>query len=414
MSARVEVAGAATGSSYEEHVLFYATNRRHVGDRWQPRRYGGEFSEDGAENLRFGRVELQLKPRRVKELLERETRFGKGDGEALAKHVRRQRGSARIQAFRERLVKERYESRQSDAKLGSQALFEEVRQVPLADRDVLVFIHGFNVGWWDAVASAMSLELMLNRNRERKVMVVPFTWPSDGKVIPYWSYFSDRSDARCSGYAVGRGFLKLRDFLVEQRQRSRTGTDEPCGRSIHLLCHSMGAYVLQNAVKRTLEFSTRGRPSRIFDQVFLCAPDVADDAFEPSQPFRQLPGLAENIAVYYNRGDLALPVSDYTKGNSDRLGWRGPNRPTELDRHVHAVDCSEVVKGFLEHNYHLGGLVNDDIAQSLDRVPPDDQRRNRRPVVNGWPNGWRLIDASAADDESDASRLARRQQDEQA
>lgn len=377
--------------SFFQHSLYYATNRRHVGrDRWRPSRYSGEFSKDGAENLRFGRVRLRLNSDRVSTLLERKTGFSRGDGQALAKHVKRRRGSARIEAFEEKLEKCVSDARQSPSKFGSRSMFEELRQGPMADRDVLVFVHGFNVGWWDAVASATSLELMLNRNRERKVVVVLFTWPSDGRAIPYWSYFSDRSDARCSGYAVGRGFLKLRDFLGEQRHARRTQGEEPCTRSIHLLCHSMGNYVLQNALKRTLEFSTLGRPPRIFDQIFLCAPDVADDVFEPCQPFCELPGMAENVAVYYNKGDLAMPVSDHTKGNTDRLGWRGPRRPSSLDGRVHSVDCSEVVGGLLEHGYYQSGLVNRDISQSLMGMPPGDPLRSRRPASHGWPNVWRL------------------------
>ena len=375
----------------QDHTLYYATNRRHIGrDRWRPSRYGVEFSKDGVENLRFGRVALELDPNQVSECLQQESGFGSGDGEALASHVKSRRRTARIEAFTEDLDKKRSDARQASATFGSSLMFQELREAPLAERDVLIFVHGFNVGWWDAVASAMSLELMLNRNRERKVAVVLFTWPSDGKVIPYWSYFSDRADARSSGAAVGRGFLKLRDFLVEQLRRSRARDEEPCKRSIHLLCHSMGNYVLQSALQRTLEFSTSGRPPRIFDQIFLCAPDVADDVFEPSRPFCHLPGMAENVTVYHNKGDLAMPVSDYTKGNTDRLGWRGANRPAGLDGRVHVVDCSAIVTGAVEHGYYQCGRVNDDIAQSLDGISPDHDRRSRSPVQHGWPNVWRL------------------------
>lgn len=373
-------------SSYQR-TLYYATNRRHVGrNRELPRRYSGEFSKDGAENLRFGRVRLKLGRDRVDSLLKRKKGLSRGDGEALAKHVKRKRGLALIEPFKEVLNKEQSEVRQTGAVFGSRSMFEELLQGPLADRDVLVFVHGFNVGWWDAVASATSLELMLNMNRERKVVVVLFTWPSDGRSVPYWSYFSDRSDARCSGYAVGRGFLKLRDFLGEQRHRDRG----PCTRSIHLLCHSMGSFVLQNALKRTLEFSAGGRPPRLFDQIFLCAPDVADDVFECGQPFHELPRLAENVTVYYNKGDMAMPVSDYTKGNSDRLGWRGPTRTSPLPDRVHSVDCSEVVGGLVEHGYHQSGLVNLDIRQSLSGIAHESPLRSRSPVPNGRQNVWRL------------------------
>ncbi len=152
----------------------------------------------------------------------------------------------------------------------------------------------------------------------------------------------------------------------------------------------MGNYVLQNALKRTLEFSASGRPPRIFDQIFLCAPDVADDVFEPGRPFCELPGMAENVTVYHNKGDLAMPVSDYTKGNTDRLGWRGANRPADLDGRVHIVDCGGIVTGAVEHSYYQCGRVNDDIAQSLDGISADDKVRRRSPVQHGWPNVWRL------------------------
>ena len=40
-------------------TLYYATNRNHLGqDRWKPDGYGSKFSQDGVENLRFGRLTL--------------------------------------------------------------------------------------------------------------------------------------------------------------------------------------------------------------------------------------------------------------------------------------------------------------------------------------------------------------------
>ncbi len=55
----------------QSHTLYYATNRRHVGrDRWRPSRYSGESSKDGDENLRFGKVVLELDADRVNAHLE--------------------------------------------------------------------------------------------------------------------------------------------------------------------------------------------------------------------------------------------------------------------------------------------------------------------------------------------------------
>jgi len=375
-------------------VLYYATNRRHRGaDRWNPTGYSGEPSRDGIENLRFGRVTLDVSDDRVAAELNRNIDFGSGDGNRLATYLESRRGSARIEAFEENLNKEITDTKQHPTSFGSTRAFADLQASMSEGCDVLIFIHGFNVSWWAAVASALSLEFMLNRAAgvgQKPVRVVLFSWPSDGKAIPYWSYFSDRSDADGSGGSVGRAFLKLRDYLIEARRDGRRNREDPCRQSLHLLCHSMGNFVLQHALRRTSEFSVGGKPPRLFDQIFLCAPDVSDDVFEKDKPFRRLPEMAQNVTIYHNREDLAMPVSDYTKGNSDRLGWRGANRPSELDGRIHQVDCTPIVTGVVEHSYYQCGRINDDIRASIDQIPPDDARRSREAVGNGWPNVWRM------------------------
>ena len=377
-------------------ILYFATNRRHEGDdRWNPSGYGIEPSEDGTENLRFGRVTLNYDKREALKHLQKDCGFGNGDGQGLADYLHSQSSSGVIKAFEEKLDNKKADIRQAKSKFGSTRTYRELRKAMENETDILIFIHGFNVSWWEAVASALSLELMLNHNSDaqhtgRPVKVVLFSWPSDGKTIPWYSYFSDRSDARGSGAAVGRGFLKLRDYLVEVRRDSFQNGENLCSRSIHLLCHSMGNYVLQNALHRTEKFSTGGKPPRIFDQIFLCAPDVADDVFESGEPMRRLPEMCQNATIYHNRGDLAMPVSDFTKGNTDRLGWRGANRPADLDGRVHQVDCSSIVTGLIEHSYYLCGDVNDDIRKSIFGVLQDSRTRRREPLRHGWPNVWRF------------------------
>lgn len=378
--------------------LYYATNGRHHGrDRWQPTGYRPEPSKDGTENLRFGRVIIHFDDKKTAEFLQEDCGFGTGNGERLAGYFFRQRAEANITAFPEDLLKDENESSRPQAKLGSARAFADLHK-KMNDGDH-VFVHGFNVSWWKAVASAASLQCMLNRHcgggdttdDSTPVHVVLFTWPSDGRVIPYWSYFSDRSDTKISGYAFGRGLLKLRDYLIDARRTARRKGEPPCGRSIHLLCHSIGNFVLQNALKRAEEFSVGGRLPRIFEQIFLCAVDVAADIFQPGEPFHRLPQMARAVTINHGRGDLTMPVSDYTKGNRDRLGWNGAEWPAYLPDRVHQVDCSRLVSGLVEHSYFHRGTVNSDIRQSIDGIPTDCRDRNRDPVPHGWPNVWRLI-----------------------
>ncbi|MCA8965151.1 MAG: alpha/beta hydrolase [Planctomycetes bacterium] len=360
--------------------LYFATNRRHEGkDRWHPTRYGRSFSADGMENLRFGWLELEVPDADVERCLAKDTGFGPGDGEALSSLLATAAKKARIDAYEETLDPRRADTTQKKARLGSKAMFADLQKDMLRRCDALVYVHGFNVSWEEAVGSALALQLMLNRDGvgdpKQQTAVVLFTWPSDGLALPFVSYKSDRTEAKGSGYAFARGLLKLRDHLAALADRAG---GKACPQDLHLLCHSMGNYVLQNALERMRDFTPGTVLPRLFEQIFLCAPDVDADVFEPDQPMADLHQLARQVTVYHNTGDVALHVSDYTKGNPERLGSYGAARAAVLPDKVQQVDCSDLVGGFLEHSYYLDGRVNDDILQSIDGVPQLDPARRRQ------------------------------------
>jgi esterase/lipase superfamily enzyme len=183
-------------------------------------------------------------------------------------------------AYREKINRSVAEDQQENVKLGSQAAFSDIQGIMFKNTDVLIYIHGFNVSWVDAVGSALSLQEMLNHSPEgdpkQHVQVVLFSWPSDGMALPFVSYKSDRSEAAGSGNAVGRGILKVRDFLASLRRSE----EELCKQDLHLLCHSMGNYLLQNALTRCDAFTPGNALPRLFEHIFLCSPDVDDTALE--------------------------------------------------------------------------------------------------------------------------------------
>ncbi len=366
--------------------LFYATNRKHKGDRWRPSAYGPDFSNDGAENLRFGRLTVEADEARVKQFLEKKH----GDGEGLAHYLSGQAKRANIQAYSERIKSKIPDHHQADAVYGSLAMFKDLKAIMQDGCDMLSYIHGFNVAWNKAVGAALALQSMLNRretqSQENRVQVELFSWPSDGMALPFVSYKSDRTDAKASGYAVGRAVLKLRDFL----RSAASSEDGICGSDMHLLCHSMGNFVLQNALERIAEFNTGRNLTRLFEHVFLCSSDVDDDVLELEHPMGRLSQLCRDVTVYHNRDDRALNVSDYTKGNPERLGTTGVARLAVLHNKINQVDCTEKVHGFVEHSYYLWGPVAADIRQSIDNVPPDAERRSRQRNPN-HTNNWTLV-----------------------
>ena len=237
------------------------------------------------------------------------------------------------------------------------------------------------------MGSALALQESLNQSNEdyptQDVLVVLFSWPSDGKALPFVSYSSDRGESRGSGAAMGRGLLKLRDFVGSIPARAA------CHQNIHLACHSMGNYVLQNTLPRLFEYTPGRVYPRLFKHIFLCSPDVDDDVLEPDQAMGDLHQLAAQITIYHNRGDTALWGSDYTKGNPDRLGQNGVARPALIHQKVHQVDCSPIVSGFMEHSYYLDGRVNSDIRMSLANLAMDDERRTRTRDQD-LPNIWKM------------------------
>ena len=97
--------------------------------------------------------------------------------------------------------------------------------------------------------------------------------------------------------------------------------------------------------------------------------------------------LARSVSIYHNRGDAALVVSDYTKGNPERLGGAGTARPRLLHNKVHQIDCTPIVEGLVEHSYYLTGSINADIRQSIDGVAHSDSSR-RRASIGDSANQW--------------------------
>lgn len=375
--------------------LYYATNRKHEGaDQWNPSGYGIEFSKDGQENLRFGKVALKgVDNRRVNKCLKEK----RGNGEGLLDYFTSlsEADQAEIRAYPEGIPdKTAAEAHQKDVKLGSKAMFCELHDLMKKSEigDVLIYIHGFNVSWHDAVGSAFALQGMLNRRprpgNQPDVAVVLFSWPSDGLATPFIAYRSDRAESRASGGAIGRGILKLHNFLSSPMNPDDPKSLPACGKKMHLLCHSMGNYVLQNSLERIDLYTPGTALPRIFEHIFLCAPDVDDDVLESGQEMGALHELGRTVSIYHNKQDMALLGSDYTKNNPERLGVAGAARPALLPAKIHQIDCTPIVHGFMEHSYYLWGPVNRDIRLSIDEDRPDG--RGWREPIGVSTNLWRM------------------------
>ena len=320
--------------------IYFGTNRKPNRQK-APDDFGRGFSADGLANLRFGMAEvtgenldnyeLYIAPERLRKDVGLKIKGGKG------------------------------------SVLGSLNIFKRVHDKMVGHaRDTVVFIHGYNVSFKEALTSAAMLKRNFSTARGGPgVNVVLFSWPSDGSMMPFIAYANDRQDAAASGPAFARGLLKLADFLRGSRPV------DACDQRVHLVAHSMGNYVLRHAVQEIVAHSP-GRPVRVFDQVFLMAADEDDDAFEHAHKLKPLPRLAKRVNVYFNNNDRGMAISDKTKGNPDRLGDDGPRVPRGIPGKVTLIDCTPVARGRIGHSYYLDTpAVVSDMQMVLVGTPSD-------------------------------------------
>ncbi len=346
--------------------VYFATNRT------QPRRKGGPFGNrfhtDGPHFYEVGRAEVTW-----------------GDPDPATRDWDNFEVSYELERGRrpkpedvpEDAVTEMHRKRSVGEGLGSARIFQRLREeMQETNRDILIFIHGFANSFESSVARAAQLkesyEITPYQNDQAGEPYEPymfaFCWPSDGKVQPPWKYASDREDAALSGLAMARALRRFVDFLNE---------GEPCRQRLHLVAHSMGNWALRHAVLGLRALMDEGRLPKIFTNAFLMGADEDEDCFEHMDKLVALTQLVQAVHVYHSRDDLALEVSDKTKGNTDRLGTHGPRTFSGISNRISAIDCSKVDRTELSHGnhqyYRLRREVIADVQRVLDgRLRPDE------------------------------------------
>lgn len=307
-------------------TIYFATNRN-PNNKKNPTAFDGKFSKEGLGDLRFGCAQVNQ---------------GKLDVNS-------------IQVL------------PNNEKTGSLVLLKQLQdQMKTEQNDALVFIHGFNTTFIEAMEAAGQLAdkyRQLSKGLYQPSIFV-FSWPSDGSVVSLnggslSGYRNDRHDAEASGLAFARGLMKLAGFL------KNTSKDQACAQRVNLMAHSMGNYVLRNALQQAQKIVDGHGLTRLFDNIILTAADEDSDAFQHNHKLARLPELGQRITVYFNNGDLALTVSDYTKGNPDRLGHDGPLKPHDIPAKVVLVDASGVVFGATPADFHSYHIHNDKVAEDM-------------------------------------------------
>ena len=176
-----------------------------------------------------------------------------------------------------------------------------VRHTP--GRRVLIFVHGFNTRFEEAVYRFAQIVY------DARVDVAPvlFTWPSGGRVT---DYVYDRDSAVYS-----------RDALEVVLQAL---VKDPNVDSISILAHSMGNY-LAIELLRQMSIRDRGLSPKIRD-VMLASPDIDVDVFRRQIAEIDAGPRPAQFTLFISRDDRALGLSSFLAGDLTRLGSLDPNK----------------------------------------------------------------------------------------
>ena len=170
---------------------------------------------------------------------------------------------------------------------------EQVRHSP--KRQVLVFVHGFNNRFEDAVYRFAQIV----HDSGTQAVPVLFTWPSKASVLAY-GY-----DRESSTYSRDQLENVLRGLAAD-----------PQVGEVSILAHSMGNWL---ALESLRQMAIRdGRVAPKIKNVLLAAPDVDIDIAR--QQIADMGPTKPNFALFVSRADKALAVSKNIWGSTARLG----------------------------------------------------------------------------------------------
>lgn len=194
-----------------------------------------------------------------------------------------------------------------------------LRQTP--KRQVLVFVHGYNTRFPEAVYRFAQI---VHDTRTTATPVL-FTWPSRGDLL---AYPYDRESANYSRDALEA----LLQFLAKDRSVGE----------ISILAHSMGNWVMMEAL-RQMAIRDGRLPAKI-KEVMLAAPDVDVDIFR--QQLNEIGGQRPPFTVFVSQDDSALAFSKHFWSGGRRLGAIDPHaEPYRSDfekLHVDLFDLTDV------------------------------------------------------------------------
>jgi esterase/lipase superfamily enzyme len=332
-------AAEAKQSNYLVKPVFWATNRTLASRR--PPGFESELPSDGS--LAYGRCDVSIP---------RDHLMGRLEGRSILRlefHDDPERHIA--------IVKNQVST--------PEIFFCETRRYALRsdERDALVFVHGFNTSFEDAVRRTAQLAYDLGFQGP----ALAFSWPSQAR-LELMSYNKDRRNAELSADA-------LRSVLLDLSRKANV-------QRINVIAHSMGNLVLTEALAAMASENANIR------QIALLAPDIDTEIFRRlALKFTQ---SRAHITLYASSADLALVASQKFAGYP-RAGQGGEN--IVVVPGIDSIDASNVDTSLVggRHQYYADNSQILSDLYSLFRGNMPDKRFGLRSARSKDGAYWKFV-----------------------
>lgn len=216
---------------------------------------------------------------------------------------------------------------------------------PGGKRQVLVYVHGFNNSFDEAIRKTAQLggDLgLVDCNGEAKGVFIAYSWPTLGGVF---SYVADEENAEWTQQ-------RLVPFLgaVSRVCRSERA-------NLVIVAHSMGARAIVRSLAELSQRPEAGRSGILADHVILLAPDIGKGLFEQYAE-RFMPRIG-HMTIYVSARDRALAISSFLHGGRHRLGLFGSTVIAALELTGLKVD---------DHRYLVQSAALKENAAKIDMI----------------------------------------------
>lgn len=235
---------------------------------------------------------------------------------------------------------------------------ELIKTLKLTNRPALIFVHGFNVRYQDAVLRAAQIAYDLKYQGP----VILFSWPAGARDKLFEQRLISKTYSRNLDNA-GQSVEFFKNFLLKLYKNNI---------EINLIVHSMGHQIVLPALA---QINQQNANEIFINNLVLNAPDFEVSQFKNLT--KNLKQISHNTTLYCSYNDKAIFVSQ-TFNNSDRLGACAFSEDFDTIN-VGLVDDDSLGLG---HSYYSSRPILTDIFQNFLGIPVE----KRLFIIKSEPN----------------------------